>query len=147
MMDETGFLDVADDLSAGLREADWRSAISRAYYAAFHKARKLLRQGGFAVPHGEQTHAYLWFRLSNAGHPDVMRAGTKLGHLRTARNRADYDMDFPVAQAAAFDHVQVATDIIQLLGDLSKEAAILARVLDAIKLYERDVLREVTWHP
>lgn len=146
-MDETGFLDVANDLSEGSREADWRSAISRAYYAAFHKARRLLRQSGFAVPHGEQTHAYLWFRLSNADHPDVMNAGADLGRLRTARNRADYDLDVSIDQAMAFNHVQVATDIIQLLDDLSKEAAILARVLDAIKVYERDVLREVTWHP
>jgi hypothetical protein len=29
----------------------------------------------------------------------------------------------------------------------TREAAILARVLDAIKIYERDVLREVTWRP
>jgi hypothetical protein len=30
-MDETGFLELADELSMGARPADWRSAISRAY--------------------------------------------------------------------------------------------------------------------
>ncbi len=50
-MDETGFLNVADALSMGDTEAEWRSAISRAYYAAFHKcaaapaARRLHRAG------------------------------------------------------------------------------------------------------
>jgi hypothetical protein len=84
-MDETGFLELADELSTGYRQADWRTAISRSYYAAFHKARTLLRQGGFRVPDAERGHAYVWLRLSNPGHPDV--------------------------------------------------------------IYERDVLREVTWHP
>jgi len=89
----------------------------------------------------------LWLRLSNARHPDVDNAGLELGQLRTARNKADDDVDIPVDQAECIDHIQVATDIVQLLDDLTKEAAILARVLDAIKIYERDVLREVTWRP
>jgi uncharacterized protein (UPF0332 family) len=146
-MDEIGFLEVADDLSTGSREADWRSAISRAYYAAFHKARRLLRHNGFAVPRGEQAHAYLWLRLSNSNHPDVNDAGQALNDLRTARNLADYDLDVPVVSPDAIDHVQVAAKIIQLLDDLSKETTILARVVEAIKDYERHVLREVTWHP
>jgi len=75
-----------------------------------------------------------------------MGAGTDLRRLRSARNWADYDVELPVDTRAAINHVQLATDIIQLLDDLAKEAAILARVVDAIKVYERDVLREVTWH-
>jgi uncharacterized protein (UPF0332 family) len=146
-MDETGFLDVADDLSTGQREADWRSAISRAYYAAFHKARRLLWQNDFVVPRGDQAHAYLWLRLSNSGHPDVENAGADLGRLRTVRNRADYDFDFSLDQAAAFDHVRMALDIVQLLHQLANEPAILTRVVEAIKIYERDVLRQVSWHP
>ncbi len=146
-MDETGFLEVADELSTGSREADWRSAISRAYYAAFHKARRFLRHNGFAVPHAEQAHAFLWLRLSNSNHPDVIDAGQALNDLRKERNRADYEMDVFIGQATAIDYVRVAMDIIQLLDDLAKETAILTRVVDAIKVYERDVLREVTWQP
>jgi uncharacterized protein (UPF0332 family) len=146
-MDETGFLDVADDLSTGSREADWRTAISRAYYAAFHKARRLLRRSGFGVPRGEQAHAYLWLRLSNAQHAEVVEAGQTLNDLRRARNNADYEVDVPIGPFDALDHVQVAADFIRLLDDLAKETAIFARVVDAIKVYERDVLREVTWHP
>ncbi len=80
-MDETGFLKVADTLSMGETEADWRTAISRAYYAAFHKARRLLQQGGFSVPRADKAHAYLWRRLSNSEHPDVNNAGRDLTHL------------------------------------------------------------------
>jgi uncharacterized protein (UPF0332 family) len=146
-MDETGFLELADELSTGSRQADWRSAVSRAYYAAFHKARSTLRQGGFRVPDGEQAHGYLWLRLSNSGHPDVVNAGDDLKNLRRIRNWADYDFDRSLDDAKAIVRVQVATDIIQLLDDLAKEPAIRDRVIDAIKAYERDVLREVTWHP
>lgn len=146
-MDETGFLDVADELSMGLREADWRTATSRAYYAAFHKARRLLVRNGFTVPRGDQAHAYLWLRLCNCQHADVADAGLALNDLRRARNQADYDVDASVDQAECIDHVRMAADIIQLLDDLARETAILGRVLDAIKIHERDVLREVTWHP
>jgi uncharacterized protein (UPF0332 family) len=146
-MDETGFLELADELSTGSREADWRTAISRAYYAAFHKARTLFRQVGFRVPGAERAHAYLWLRLSNSGHLDVNKAGDQLNNLRSMRNLADYDFDQPLDGAASIEQVGVALDIVQLLHQLANEPAILTRVADGIKIYERDVLREVTWHP
>jgi uncharacterized protein (UPF0332 family) len=146
-MDETGFLEVADELSTGSREADWRSAISRAYYAAFHKGRTLLRQAGFRVPRAERAHAYVWLRLSNSGHLDVNKVGDDLNGLRSLRNCADYYFDRPIAEATAIEQVGVATKIIQLLHQLANEPIILTRVIDGIKTYERDVLREVTWHP
>jgi uncharacterized protein (UPF0332 family) len=88
-MDETGFLNVADVLSLGETEADWRSAVSRAYYATFHKARQLLCLNGFAVPPAAQAHAYLWMRLNNTQHPDVVNAALELNQLRRIRNWAD----------------------------------------------------------
>jgi hypothetical protein len=54
------FLEVADEWATGTREAEWRPAVSRAYYAAFHGARAVLQQAGFVVPQGDQAHAYLW---------------------------------------------------------------------------------------
>ncbi|MGH7225810.1 MAG: HEPN domain-containing protein, partial [Gemmataceae bacterium] len=147
LMDETGFLELADELSMGSREADWRTAISRAYYAAFHKARALLLRGGFRVPHAGRAHAYLWLRLNNSGRTDVNRAGDQLNVLRRLRNRADYAFGRRLDQAVAISHVGIALDIVQLLHQLANEPAILTGVIDAIKIYERDVLREVTWHP
>jgi uncharacterized protein (UPF0332 family) len=146
-MDETGFLELADELSTGSRAAEWRTAISRAYYAAFHKARALLWQSGFRVPKAAQAHAYLWLRLNNSGHPKVNKAGDSLNRLRDMRNWADYDFDNALDEATAIDRVGIALDIVQLLYQLGNEPAILARVIDSIKIYERDVLREVTWHP
>lgn len=44
------FLLVASRLAAETTEADWRTAVSRAYYAAFHVARRLLADLKFTVP-------------------------------------------------------------------------------------------------
>jgi len=87
------FLSVADSLLEGSSEADWRSAVSRAYYGAFHVARRLLHQCGFLVVSGEQAHAFMWMRLANSGHPDVVAAGKDLSELRRNRNWADYELE------------------------------------------------------
>lgn len=74
-MNGRAFLDVADELAAGVHGGHWRSAVSRAYYAAFHFARALLEACGFAVPCAESAHGYLAFRLSNCGHVDLSYIG------------------------------------------------------------------------
>jgi hypothetical protein len=146
-MNPRDFLDVANDLATGIREADWRSAVSRAYYAAFHVARQLLKQCGFAVPRADQAHAYVWLRLSNSGHPAVRKAGADLGYLRSDRNGADYDLDHPFLQQVAIGDVQTADDIIKLLDQVPTLPHVQQQITDAIRIYERDVLKQVTWQP
>jgi hypothetical protein len=52
------FLTLAEIWINGVTEAEWRCAVSRAYYAAFHEARHLLWDLGFTVPLGDQAHAF-----------------------------------------------------------------------------------------
>jgi len=146
-MNPHDILDIADELCTGLKEAHWRASVGRAYFAAFHAARSLPRNAGFVVPHGDQAHAYLWLRLSNCGRPDVTNAGGDLNFLRRTRNGAAYDLDQPFEQAVAISQFQIAADIIQLLEALPTSPAALTAITDAIKIYERDVLGEVTWRP
>ena len=87
-MNPRDFLVVANALIVGATEAAWRSAVSRAYYAAFHTARRLLRDLGFRTPRADQAHAYLWLRLSNCGDAQMVTAGQKLQDLRGERNRS-----------------------------------------------------------
>jgi hypothetical protein len=49
-MDFRAYLRLAVTLRDGTTEAEWRSATSWAYYAAFHVARRLLLDLGFGVP-------------------------------------------------------------------------------------------------
>src|ERR1700722_599106 len=134
------YLTVATRLMAGATEADWRSAISRAYYAAFHVGCDLLRTLGFRVPRADRAHAFVWLRLSNSGHPDVNQAGSDLNQFRGERNRADYDARSTFRQATAFGLVGFAHDIIRTL-DAALVDPVRTQITDAIKIYERDVLR------
>jgi len=146
-MNPRDFLDVASDWATGSREAEWRSAASRAYFAVFHVAQQLLQRCGFVVPNGDQAHAYLWLRLANSGRPDIQRVGNDLNALRRRRNQADYDLDQFFDSIVAVDCVQSAIGMIRDLEDLQTTPAILAQVVSAIQVYERDVLKQVTWQP
>src|SRR5260370_1590746 len=145
-MDFRDYLRLAIALRDGTTEAEWRSASSRAYYAAFHVARRLLLSLNFGVPRADRAHAYLWLRLANAGHADVELAGNRLNHLRGQRNSAHYDENRSVGQSLAARHVLTAENIIQAL-DAATLDPVRTQITDAMKIYERDVLRDVTWHP
>ena len=145
-MDFRNYLTLAATLAAGTTEAEWRSAISRAYYAAFHVARALLLSLGFRTPQADRAHGYLWLRLANAGAADVKVAGNRLNALRRQRNRADYDSHPPRTQPMAANEVKNAEEIIQAL-DAAAVEPVRTQITDAMKVYERDVLHDVTWHP
>jgi uncharacterized protein (UPF0332 family) len=140
------FIILAGRLSGGSAEAEWRSAVSRAYYAAFHVARSLLSDLNFTVPRADRAHQYLVFRLSNSGEPSVEQAGRNLDTLRRLRNRADYDEAPAFTRPQAPAAVQVAEGVIQTLDDARNEPG-RTRITDAMILYERDILHDVTWRP
>jgi uncharacterized protein (UPF0332 family) len=140
------FLLLAARLAAGTTEADWRTALSRAYYAAFHVGRRLFADWGFTVPRADRAHQYLVFRLSTRGEAVVEQAGRDLETLRRLRNRADYDEVPALTQPQATAAVQVAEAIIQVL-DAARQEPARTRIRDAMIVYERDVLHDVTWQP
>jgi uncharacterized protein (UPF0332 family) len=146
-MNADEFLELAGEWCTGTREGEWRSAVSRAYFAVFHIARRLLQRIGFEVAQGDRAHSYLWMRLANAGHPDVIQAGNDLNYLRRIRNWADYDLDRVFPQPLAVAQVQVGDDLAQLLQGLLTTPTVLAQIASVIQVYERDVLKEVTWQP
>jgi uncharacterized protein (UPF0332 family) len=140
------FLVLAARVATDTSEADWRTAVSRAYYAAFHVARQVLGDLNFTVPRADRAHQYLVFRLSNCGDSAVEQAGRDLETLRRLRNRADYDDVPAVTQPQAAAAVRLAEGIIQLLDAAHLEPT-RTRMRDAMIVYERDVLQDVTWHP
>ncbi len=92
-MDPKDFLRVANDLAKSDEAAELRSAVSRAYYAAFHVARKLLVDMGFEISRGPAAHGDVCKYLGNAANPSVEHAGNNIGDLKGWRNQADYDLD------------------------------------------------------
>lgn len=77
--------------SASGQEARLRSAISRAYYATFCKARNHLRdreQRG--LPGGGQIHWYVINQFKYSSGKEHKKIGHILDRLRIDRNKADY---------------------------------------------------------
>ena len=140
------FLLLANRLLKDATEADWRTAVSRGYYAAFHVARELLRDLGFSVPMTDRAHKYLAFRLSNCGDATIRSAGVDLDRLRDRRNEADYALQLSFSQTAATSEVRLAENIIRAL-DFARQEPARTQITDAMKIYERDVLQDVTWKP
>ena len=90
--DWDGFLDLADEL-VGRRgnAAAERTAISRAYYAAFHPARAhLVRQGERLTLTGAD-HGLVWRWFLARPDPLARAVGTNGRRLVDERRRADYD--------------------------------------------------------
>ena len=138
-------LNLAERLCRGTSEVEWRCAVSRAYYSAFHQARELLQALGFQIPRAEFVHAFLWKRLQSCGATSVGIAGSRLHQLRTARNRADYDVATDFMQADAITAVEVSRQILDVFERLTSEDRQAA--LQVMAAYEKDVLRETTWRP
>jgi len=87
------FVLCAERLARSSAEADLRSAVSRAYFGAFHAARSLLQGNGVRLPKTEQVHVKLGFCLQDCGDANAGHAGQQLEVLRLERRRADYDLD------------------------------------------------------
>jgi uncharacterized protein (UPF0332 family) len=97
----TQYLDLARELAADTRsegvEARLRSAVSRAYYAAFHAAKDFLAERDGFVPAGPDVHAKVWRHyLAGPGTGRQRKAVARNGRcLREERGKADYDNPFP----------------------------------------------------
>jgi uncharacterized protein (UPF0332 family) len=115
-MDPEDFIKQAHRLLQDDTPANSRTAVSRAYYAAFHVAQGLLRELNFNLPnhaaHGEVTKY-----LSNSGDEAVAGAGSNLADLQSRRVDADYRLqkkDIEDRKTAQLQ-VQIAKEIIKTL--------------------------------
>jgi uncharacterized protein (UPF0332 family) len=117
------FQNTADRLAHGTTEGDWRSAISRGYYAVFHYFRDFLLSHGLNLGRAGQSHSNLYLGLLNCGFPAVALIAGRIDSLRIARSSADYDLGQPVYQVLAHRLLQeiqsVVADFQALLTTLS----------------------------
>jgi hypothetical protein len=92
-MDPRDFHKLAERLAAGSTPAEYRTAIGRAYYAAFNVGAESLRGMGFRVGKGAAAHGEVQHSLQNGGVPSIAAVASELKMLHTMRNRADYQLD------------------------------------------------------
>src|ERR1039457_6864981 len=98
--DWSDYLTLAQELTSAainstIQEAHMRAAISRAYYAAFCKARNyLFNKDGYLTPRGENVHWDVVNKFENSSDMTRKKVGTLLRHLRGIRNIVDYQETF-----------------------------------------------------
>ena len=113
MMGSDEFLALAVELAAAGSEARQRTAVSRAYYGAFHFAKELLTAAGIILPDTAEAHRKIQLCLKESRVDDARRAGDKLELLRGQRNRADYDL-----RAADFRQKETAESLLGVTQNL-----------------------------
>ncbi len=61
--------------------ASWRTAISRAYYAAHHCIEEFVESADVQVVGGTTAHADVWRHLDNSGDAEIEQVGSDLADL------------------------------------------------------------------
>jgi len=118
--DWNNFLTFAEKLVSTIKqEAAFRIATSRAYYAAYWKARRLLEGEGLVFP-SKKSHEFCWSSFSAVYTEEGMQIG-KLGFaLRDRRVHADYFDVPPLGERSANSDVLDAADLIEALDHLTE---------------------------
>lgn len=112
------YLHLAETLATASGEAEQRSAISRAYYAAYHRALEQAAYLGLntAPDECESHHQACWrayLRERNRARRKVGESGSR---LRGLRNDADYEPAFRVDAAKAAQAVDDARSLINKIA-------------------------------
>jgi len=92
-MNPREFQNLAIKLVNGDSPAEFRTAVSRAYYSVFNVGAELMKGMGFPISENPGGHGELEHRLSNSKHIDIEKVGSQLGDLRSRRIQADYRLE------------------------------------------------------
>ena len=138
-MDPRGFQQIAVRLCAGVEPAELRSAVGRAYYAAFNVAAAMLRSWNVPVAQSAAGHGEVLRYLGNSGDADLVAVGHKLGTLRSRRNTADYDLSARDVEDAKTVRslVETARRMIDTMDQAAADPARGATIRSAVDAYRR----------
>lgn len=111
-------------LTGGDGAPEYRTAVSRSYYATFLVASAFLDRIGFAVQNTPAAHTAVQYALNNSGDGTLRGVASDIDALHKDRRRADYDMnDKPAAQRAkAEETAQLAAEVIARLDEVGGTA-------------------------
>ena len=111
----------AEPESPGPKEAALRSAASRAYYAAFHRALRFASREKYVPFHTGEDHKRVqaYFRDWQPRDKTRQKIATELSRLYDHRRRADYDDTlFNQPTSLAEQAIAMATSVLKNLGSL-----------------------------
>ncbi len=115
MFNWSGYLRLAEELATREQdEAAQRSAVSRAYYAVFGKARDRLRTEGFEVPR-RATHRFVWSTFRRSRELHWWRIGVDGDRLKEYREKADYENSLPGLRKITRHSIEIAAGVLRFL--------------------------------
>lgn len=119
MFDWSDFLRIAIELAASTTdEAAQRTAIGRAYYAAYGRASEHLLARGLLAPRA-MSHHNVWSAFRSRSNQDDVDVWTNGIFLKEQRQKADYRRTFQGSLTqAAQDAIERATAVLNLLDRL-----------------------------
>lgn len=127
-VDFQSFLTSAESLVTGSSEIELRNSISRAYYAAFHRAKKSAvncpDNNHFVLDAG--SHERLIDRYLSIPKGPLQTPGKQIAYsirqLKTSRVSADYLLDELIEPSAAATHMEMVKRVIKRLDDFDFQA-------------------------
>ncbi len=121
MFNWADYLDLADNLLGQANEAAFRSAVSRAYYAAYNRALQKLIEESLIYrtdPSEPHKHKAIWDRYLDSADFPRRRVGLDGDRLRKSRTDADYNNSTPVTLSNANTRVNNARNLYTLIERL-----------------------------
>jgi HEPN domain len=121
-MDPRRFLDLAVTLKGGPATAEWyRTAIGRAYYAAFNVGVESIKAIGIRPKPGPSGHGDVRNCLGACSDRELRKASARLRSLHGRRIIADYEMSDPGVETRneADTACMEANEIIDIVGKLA----------------------------
>lgn len=123
MFNWNDYLQFAREQAVRQEQSALRSAVSRAYYSAYHHAKLYVRNRlpEVRIQPGLGSHKQLWGVLQETQRTKVERnAGNKGDELRRLRTLADYEADHPVNSQNARLAIDEAAHVLRLLSPPSR---------------------------
>lgn len=135
-MSPNDFLTLADALLKTLPcPAAFRSAVSRAYYAAHHHIALFVESAGVTILKSGEAHRDVWLHLTGIDDPELETVGNELAELQIDRNAADYDLQKPKfeKQSNASERVNDARELMDIVDKCQADKQRYEKVKAAIK--------------
>jgi hypothetical protein len=120
-MEAADFLSLAERLANETGAAERRTAISRAYYAAYNAGVELVSGWGLPLSVDADAHRDIQQYFRAAGLAQLRRVAEQLQTLRSRRNVADYALADARPETAAWTRsaVDEASHLLRTLGECS----------------------------
>lgn len=92
------FQKLARELASRPEESCLRTAVGRAYYFAFHLARRRVIENGFPITPREDSHRQVREKYSSSPGLESKKLAEIAKRLKEKRQRADYEEHYPRIQ-------------------------------------------------